>query len=65
MDRARGRLIAVCEQHPADPASHAQPDNTLCVVGFDGSETVLAQGHDFYSSPRLSPAGAWRSSARA
>ncbi|UGQ46549.1 S9 family peptidase [Massilia endophytica] len=56
-DRARQRLIAVREQHPDDPASHAQPVNTLCAVGFDGSETVLAQGHDFYSSPRLSPDG--------
>ncbi|GGX74568.1 peptidase [Pseudoduganella dura] len=57
VDRARGRLVAVREQHPDDPASHAQPENTLCAVGFDGSETVLAHGHDFYSSPRLSPDG--------
>ena len=57
VDRARHRLVAVRERHPADPVSHAQPENTLCAVGFDGSETVLAQGHDFYSSPRLSPDG--------
>ncbi|MBB3222164.1 dipeptidyl aminopeptidase/acylaminoacyl peptidase [Massilia umbonata] len=60
VDRARGRLVAVREQHPAspaDPAAHAQPENTLCAVAFDGTETVLAQGHDFYSSPRLSPDG--------
>jgi dipeptidyl aminopeptidase/acylaminoacyl peptidase len=57
VDRARQRLVAVREQHPADPADHAQPVNTLCAVGFDGTETVLAQGHDFYSSPRLSPDG--------
>ncbi|WP_145651981.1 alpha/beta hydrolase family protein [Pseudoduganella lurida] len=57
VDRARSRLIAVREQHPDDPASHEQPVNTLCAVGFDGVETVLAGGHDFYSSPRLSPDG--------
>lgn len=64
IDAARGRLIAVREQHPHDPASHAHPDNTLCAVGFDGTETVLVQGNDFYSSPRLSPDGrqlAWLS----
>ncbi|QBI04578.1 S9 family peptidase [Pseudoduganella albidiflava] len=57
VDRARRRLVAVREQHPDDPASHAQPENTLCAVAFDGTETVLARGHDFYSSPRLSPDG--------
>lgn len=57
IDTARSRLVAVREQHPQDPASHAHPDNTLCAVGFDGSETVLVQGNDFYSSPRLSPDG--------
>ncbi|SFV03839.1 S9 family peptidase [Pseudoduganella namucuonensis] len=64
VDRARGRLVAVREQHPEDQASHAQPVNTLCAVGFDGAETVLAQGHDFYAAPRLSPDGrmlAWLS----
>ncbi|MRV70994.1 prolyl oligopeptidase family serine peptidase [Duganella sp. FT92W] len=64
IDAARSRLIAVREQHPHDPASHAHPDNTLCAVGFDGAETVLVQGNDFYSSPRLSPDGrhlAWLS----
>ncbi|MBY0239083.1 MAG: prolyl oligopeptidase family serine peptidase [Burkholderiaceae bacterium] len=57
IDTARGRLIAVREQHPHDPASHAHPDNTLCAVGFNGVETVLVQGNDFYAAPRLSPDG--------
>lgn len=57
IDRARQRLIGVRESHPAD--SHAHPLNTLCAIGFDGAVTVLAQGHDFYSSPRLSPDGRW------
>lgn len=55
VDRTRARLIAVREQHPAE--GHAHPENTLAAVGFDGSETVLAQGHDFYAAPRLSPDG--------
>jgi dipeptidyl aminopeptidase/acylaminoacyl peptidase len=57
LDRGHRRLIAVRESHPAD--GHAHPLNTLCAVGFDGITTVLAQGHDFYSSPRLSPDGRW------
>ena len=55
VDAARARLIAVRELHPAE--GHAQPENTLCAVGFDGTEMVLTRGHDFYSSPRLSPDG--------
>lgn len=58
VDAARRRLLAVRELHAeASIAPHAQPVNTLCAVGFDGTETVLASGHDFYSSPRLSPDG--------
>ena len=26
-------------------------------VGFDGAETVLVDGNDFYAAPRLSPDG--------
>ncbi|TFW21979.1 S9 family peptidase [Duganella callida] len=63
VDRPRARLIAVREQHGDD--EHAQPVNTLCAISLtDGTETVLAQGADFYSSPRLSPDGralAWLS----
>ena len=64
IDAGRARLIAVREQHPEDEASHAQPVNTICAVGFDGGERVLVMGNDFYSSPRLSPDGrrlAWLS----
>jgi dipeptidyl aminopeptidase/acylaminoacyl peptidase len=57
VDAQRQRLIAVREQHAEDPASHAQPVNTLCAVGFNGDENILALGDDFYSSPRLSPDG--------
>ncbi|MGV7208273.1 prolyl oligopeptidase family serine peptidase [Oxalobacteraceae bacterium A2-2] len=55
IDRARGRLLAVRELHGED---HAHPVNTLCAIAADGAETVLAQGHDFYAAPRLSPDGA-------
>jgi dipeptidyl aminopeptidase/acylaminoacyl peptidase len=55
VDRARGRLVGVRELHGED--THAQPVNTLCAIGADGSETVLVQGADFYAAPRLSPDG--------
>ena len=55
VDNARARLIAVCEQHPAE--GHAHPENSLAAVGFDGTHAILAHGHDFYAAPRLSPDG--------
>jgi len=61
LDAARGRLITVREDHSAGAT---YPVNTICALGFDGSETVLVDGNDFYSSPRLSPDGkqlAWLS----
>lgn len=54
LDAARGRLIGVREDHSAGAT---YPVNTLCALGFDGGETVLVDGNDFYSSPRLSPDG--------
>jgi dipeptidyl aminopeptidase/acylaminoacyl peptidase len=62
VDARRHRLIGVRELHPAE--GHAHPVNTLCAIGADGAETVLVEGNDFYSSPRLSPDGrslAWLS----
>ncbi|MES2321321.1 MAG: prolyl oligopeptidase family serine peptidase [Pseudomonadota bacterium] len=61
LDRRRARLIGVREDHAG---GSAQPVNTLSAVGMDGSETVLAEGADFYAAPRLSPDGsqlAWLS----
>lgn len=55
VDNAHARLITVREQHPQE--GHAHPENSLGAVGFDGSESVLASGHDFYAAPRLSPDG--------
>jgi dipeptidyl aminopeptidase/acylaminoacyl peptidase len=55
VDRRRGRLIAVREDH-ADPSQ--EPINNLVALGVDGDgESVLASGADFYSNPRLSPDG--------
>jgi len=54
LDRARARLISVREDHGGDGA---YPVNTLCAVGFDGAQTVLVEGNDFYAAPRLSPDG--------
>jgi dipeptidyl aminopeptidase/acylaminoacyl peptidase len=55
-DAARKRLIAVREDH-----SDANPINTLVSLPVDGpphAGDVSASGHDFYSTPRLSPDGA-------
>ena len=67
VDRARGRLVAVREDH-GDDAARARPDEPVnAIVAIDlasGAETVLAEGHDFFSSPRLSRDGrrlAWLS----
>lgn len=50
-----GHLVAVRETH-ADPDVPAQVVNDLVLVQTDGSGVrVLAEGHDFYSHPVLSP----------
>jgi hypothetical protein len=56
---ARRRLwIGVREDHSA--AGH-EPANTLVAVDLSQPNhgRVLAEGHDFFSSPKLSPDGAW------
>lgn len=55
-DPARERLICVREDHnPAAP----EAVNTIVAIALagQGRETILAEGADFYSSPRLSPSG--------
>jgi dipeptidyl aminopeptidase/acylaminoacyl peptidase len=64
IDRRRGGLIAVGEEHRDD----REPRNCLVRIELDGGDApvVLASGHDFYAAPRLSPDGrslawtAWR-----
>ena len=54
VDAARGRLLAVREDH----SGPGEAVNTLVAVALDdGAVTTLAAGNDFYSSPRLSPDG--------
>jgi dipeptidyl aminopeptidase/acylaminoacyl peptidase len=57
LDRYRGRLICVREDHRA-PGCEAI--NTLVSLELDGrgESQVLASGNDFYAAPRLSPDGA-------
>jgi dipeptidyl aminopeptidase/acylaminoacyl peptidase len=73
VDRVRGRLYCVREDHrsavlpgaAAGPRSgtagaRAEAVNTLVAVSTDvdpGGGTVIAEGRDFFSSPRLSPDG--------
>ena len=54
-DAARRRWIGVRETHGPD----GRVDNTLVAVEPDvtGPGQVLAEGHDFYASPELSPDG--------
>jgi dipeptidyl aminopeptidase/acylaminoacyl peptidase len=54
-DPARGRLIGVCEDHRE--GGH-EPVNTLVSIDLaTGAAEVIAGGHDFFSSPCLSPDG--------
>jgi dipeptidyl aminopeptidase/acylaminoacyl peptidase len=58
VDAGRGRLICVREDHTVEGRECV---NTLVAVAVDGSSgagRVLAEGYDFYSTPRLSPDGA-------
>ncbi|HEV2303733.1 MAG TPA: prolyl oligopeptidase family serine peptidase [Stellaceae bacterium] len=56
-DRARGRLIAVHENHCG---AGKEPQNTLVEIALDGAREprVLVSGSDFYAAPRVSPDGA-------
>ena len=57
VDASRGRLFAIREDH-SQPG--VEPTNSLVSVNLDSHNetgTVLAAGHSFYASPRLSPNG--------
>jgi hypothetical protein len=58
IDQRRNRWIGVREDHTVD----GEPVNAIVAVVLDGGRKpghVLARGHDFYASPRLSPDGNW------
>lgn len=54
-DRVRGRLVCVQEDHFDD----FEPKNRIISVDLEGGEAsvVIAEGNDFFGSPRLSPDG--------
>ncbi|GGO85618.1 peptidase S9 [Marinobacterium nitratireducens] len=52
-DPHRRLVIAVAEQHAQDGVHN----RLVAVSPHSGQQRVLAQGHDFYSSPSLSPDG--------
>lgn len=62
IDRTHNRLLCVREDH-----RQAEREAVNTIVGLDldsGTSRILVSGHDFYSSPRLSPDGrhlAWLS----
>ncbi len=56
IDRRRGRLIAVREDHTTAGREAVNTLVALDLAGGDGGR-VLVSGNDFYSSPRLSPDG--------
>ena len=60
IDSRRRAWIGVREDHTA---SGHEPANTIVRIDLRASQPdggcVLASGHDFYSSPRLSPDGRW------
>jgi dipeptidyl aminopeptidase/acylaminoacyl peptidase len=62
LEMARQRVLAIREDHRGP----AEAVNTIVAVGLSGGDEgrVLVEGHDFVSSPRLSPDGrhlAWLS----
>ena len=55
IDRARGRVLCVVEDHRA---GDSDPINTIGAVSLaDGSLTTLVSGSDFFSDPRLDADG--------
>ncbi|HZM98508.1 MAG TPA: prolyl oligopeptidase family serine peptidase, partial [Pyrinomonadaceae bacterium] len=57
LDHARSRIICVREDHTTQ---NSEAVNSIVAVSLQGSDdhgSVLVEGNDFYSSPRLSPDG--------
>jgi len=57
MDHGRGRLICVREDHMAQGTEAVNSIVAISAQPGDDYGTVLVEGNDFYSTPRLSPDG--------
>jgi dipeptidyl aminopeptidase/acylaminoacyl peptidase len=57
LDLPRRRIIAIREDHRERPPTDPRAAIVTLPLDPDGTETVLFEGPDFLSSPRLSPAG--------
>ena len=57
MDQTRGRLICVREDHTREGAEAVNSIVSVSLEPRDDHGTVLVEGNDFYSTPRLSPDG--------
>jgi dipeptidyl aminopeptidase/acylaminoacyl peptidase len=58
LDASRHRLLAVCEDHGVMASGAREPANRLVAIDLGGGRPVtLAEGEDFYASPRISPEG--------
>jgi dipeptidyl aminopeptidase/acylaminoacyl peptidase len=59
LDREHNRILAIREAHdPETLAGHGEAENAVVAIDLDdGAVTVLAEGSDFFSSPRLAPDG--------
>ena len=57
LDLARGRLICVREDHTREGTEAVNSIVAVDLQALDGFGSVLVEGNDFYSSPRLSPDG--------
>ncbi|HET6378689.1 MAG TPA: prolyl oligopeptidase family serine peptidase [Methylocella sp.] len=57
LDLPRRRVLAVREDYRGQPPSDPKAAIVALSLGDAGTESVLVEGPDFLSSPRLSPAG--------
>lgn len=57
LDHVRGRLICVREDHRREGAEAVSSIVSVSLEPGDQDGSVLVEGNDFYSSPRLSPDG--------
>ena len=57
LDLPRGRVLAVREDHRSRPPTDPKATIVALPLDPDRAETILVEGPDFLSSPRLSPSG--------